>query len=545
VLAAAAWLAAAALLLWVLGNAPLPAIGRALGQLTLWQIAALLAANGLVFALFSARWWLLLAALGWRAPFGLLALHRLAGFGLSYFTPGPQVGGEPVQALLLHRRHGVPVPAAAASVGVDRLLDGIVNLSVLALGLAVALGGWLPAGVDRIALLLPVLLLLALPLLYLGLLAAGRAPLLALIGRLPARLRRHRAIRQFQDVTRAAEQQAAALIRRRPGAVLLALAVALAGWAGMLAEYGLMLRFLGLAVTPVQVIASVTAARIAFLLPAPGGLGALEAGQVLVFESLGLDPALGLSASLLIRGRDVLFGLAGLGWAGLYREKRGMMASVTVIRRASARIPTGYGEFDLILYTTSQDDKEHLAFTLGDLRSRQPVLARIHSECFTGDVLGSRRCDCGDQLDEAMRLVAAEGVGVIVYLRQEGRGIGLLDKLRAYNLQDSGYDTVDANTLLGHAPDEREYTVAARIFEDLGVRSVRLMTNNPDKIGALAGLGLQVTARVPLQTPVYPENAHYLQTKASRMRHLLDVPFAPVQPAPNGAKPGSEAGQPA
>lgn len=190
---------------------------------------------------------------------------------------------------------------------------------------------------------------------------------------------------------------------------------------------------------------------------------------------------------------------------------------------AGARIPTDVGEFTLCLYHNTLDDKEHLALIAGDVTTGPPPLVRVHSECFTGDVLGSRRCDCGAQLAAALRRVAAEGRGVILYLRQEGRGIGLLDKLRAYNLQDAGYDTVEANLLLGHQPDLRDYRVAAEMLKDLGVGALRLMTNNPDKIAGLERCGLAVTERVPLETAVHAENAHYLDTKARRMRHLLGV----------------------
>ena len=190
---------------------------------------------------------------------------------------------------------------------------------------------------------------------------------------------------------------------------------------------------------------------------------------------------------------------------------------------ACARIPTDYGEFQLCLYENSKDDKEHLALVMGDVEGQADVLVRVHSECFTGDVLGSRRCDCGDQLHGAMRMIGETGQGVIVYLRQEGRGIGLLDKLRAYNLQDEGYDTVEANILLGHQADEREYDIAAAILADLGVRSIRLLTNNPDKVESLTQLGVRVNERVSIQAPVHPENAFYLSTKAQRMRHQLDV----------------------
>jgi len=190
---------------------------------------------------------------------------------------------------------------------------------------------------------------------------------------------------------------------------------------------------------------------------------------------------------------------------------------------ACARVPTDLGEYKLCLYTTNQDDKEHLAVVIGDVQDQSDVLVRVHSECFTGDVLGSRRCDCGEQLQRSLQMIAAAGAGVVVYLRQEGRGIGLLDKLRAYNLQDQGYDTVDANLALGHQADEREYNVAAHILDDLSVRSIRLLTNNPVKIQRLRELGVPVSERVPLQSTVNADNAQYLFTKALRMNHLLDM----------------------
>jgi GTP cyclohydrolase II len=188
---------------------------------------------------------------------------------------------------------------------------------------------------------------------------------------------------------------------------------------------------------------------------------------------------------------------------------------------ACARIPTEFGDFQLCYYTNTLDDKEHLAFVMGDVTKADSVLVRVHSECFTGDVMGSRRCDCGEQLQRSMALVASEGLGVVLYLRQEGRGIGLLEKLRAYNLQDLGYDTVDANLMLGHEADERDYSLAARMLEDLGVKSARLITNNPTKINALIEEGIKVAERVALEIPANTDNASYLQTKAKRMDHLL------------------------
>lgn len=208
------------------------------------------------------------------------------------------------------------------------------------------------------------------------------------------------------------------------------------------------------------------------------------------------------------------------------------MESKTIERVTSARIPTNFGLFHLSLYRSPADDKEHLALVMGEVAGQEEVWVRIHSECFTGDVLGSRRCDCGPQLQHAMQRIAAEGRGVIVYLRQEGRGIGLADKLRAYNLQDMGYDTVDANLMLGHQADARDYTAAAHILHDLDIRSVQLLTNNPDKIAGLQAAGIPVTERLPLTTAVTPENAAYLKTKVEKMRHLLDLD---TFPAANGA----------
>lgn len=215
------------------------------------------------------------------------------------------------------------------------------------------------------------------------------------------------------------------------------------------------------------------------------------------------------------------------------------MDPIKIERKVTARIPTEWGEFQLILYANSQDDKEHLALVLGKVTGRSNVLVRVHSECFTGDVLGSQRCDCGEQLQRSMQKIGEHGRGVLIYLRQEGRGIGLLDKLRAYNLQDQGYDTVEANLLLGHQADERDYSIAAGILGDLQVRSVRLLTNNPAKILHLKQLGVAVSERVPLEGTVNTENADYLRTKAQRMHHLLSFASLPVAIAPrrNGTYP--------
>jgi GTP cyclohydrolase II len=193
-----------------------------------------------------------------------------------------------------------------------------------------------------------------------------------------------------------------------------------------------------------------------------------------------------------------------------------------VSRQTMTRIPTPNGEFLLALYNGGIDKKEHMALVIGDVAGKDDVLIRVHSECFTGDVLGSLRCDCGEQLERAMQEISARGSGVILYLRQEGRGIGLLEKLRAYNLQDLGHDTVDANLMLGHEADARDYTVAAQILEDLKVRSVQVLTNNPLKITALQELGVRVNRRVPIEIVPSPDNFAYLRTKATRMSHLLE-----------------------
>jgi len=199
------------------------------------------------------------------------------------------------------------------------------------------------------------------------------------------------------------------------------------------------------------------------------------------------------------------------------------LAGRRVTQTAAARIPTPDGEFQLLHYHNNWDDKEHLALVMGQVSGREGVLVRVHSECFTGDVLGSQRCDCGEKLANAMHAIAAEGSGIIVYLRQEGRGIGLAEKLHAYNLQDQGYDTVDANLLLGHQADERDYAPAVLILNKLGVKSIRLLTNNPAKVESLESHHLPVIERIPMQPSVNRENAAYLHAKVRRMRHLLDL----------------------
>jgi 3,4-dihydroxy 2-butanone 4-phosphate synthase/GTP cyclohydrolase II len=192
-------------------------------------------------------------------------------------------------------------------------------------------------------------------------------------------------------------------------------------------------------------------------------------------------------------------------------------------RVGSANVPTEHGTFVGVAYRSIVDGIEHLALVKGDITQPGSILTRVHSECLTGDVFGSRRCDCGPQLEAAMEMIEQEGRGVIVYLRgHEGRGIGIGHKMRAYSLQDGGLDTVDANTELGLPVDSREYGIGAQILADLGVRDLRLMTNNPAKYGGITGYGLRVVERIPLAIEPTPENAAYLRTKRDRMGHVFD-----------------------
>ena len=203
-----------------------------------------------------------------------------------------------------------------------------------------------------------------------------------------------------------------------------------------------------------------------------------------------------------------------------YRRHR----EVLVRKVAEASIPTEWGEFRAFAYDSTVDGRTHVALVHGDIGEGEHVLTRVHSECLTGDVFGSLRCDCGRQLDAAMEQIAADGRGVVLYMRgHEGRAIGLTHKLRAYELQDHGRDTVEANLELGFAADQRDYGIGAQILVDLGVRSMRLLTNNPDKRAGLEGYGLSIEERIPLQTVPTPENRDYLRTKVEKLGHLLDV----------------------
>ncbi|MGE5454392.1 MAG: bifunctional 3,4-dihydroxy-2-butanone-4-phosphate synthase/GTP cyclohydrolase II [Methylocystaceae bacterium] len=200
-----------------------------------------------------------------------------------------------------------------------------------------------------------------------------------------------------------------------------------------------------------------------------------------------------------------------------YRRRTEIM----VRRMDEANLPTEYGDFRIVVYDSYLEGKEHVALVKGTWEPDEPVLVRVHSECLTGDVFGSARCDCGDQLTQALQMIEAEGKGVLVYMRQEGRGIGLGNKIKAYHLQDQGMDTVEANIKLGFPADLRDYGIGAQILSDLGVHKMRLMTNNPKKIKGLDGYGLAVVDRVAIELPIKPQSERYMKTKKEKMGHLL------------------------
>ena len=194
-----------------------------------------------------------------------------------------------------------------------------------------------------------------------------------------------------------------------------------------------------------------------------------------------------------------------------------------VKRGAEARLPTDHGVFTAVAYSSVVDSSEHIAVFMGDIDDSEPVVVRVESECLTGHVFGSNRCDCGDQVNMALKTISAHGRGVLVYMRQEGRGIGLLNKLKAYELQDKGLDTVEANIHLGFPMDLRRYGVGAQILRDLGVRRFKLLTNNPKKVVGLQGFGLEMLEQIPLKASINDENRFYMQTKVEKMGHDFDI----------------------
>jgi glycosyltransferase 2 family protein len=311
------WLALLfALLFWALQNAPLAEIWDSLKLLKLWQLAALLALNTVIFALITARWWLIVRAEARRVPFLPLTAYRLAAFGMSYFTPGPQVGGEPLQILYLKKAYGLTAVRATAAVIMDKLLEFLANFLFLALGLfAVTASGMLGSFAPDAWVVVPLALLLLWPLAHISLLYQRRHPLSALIKPLHKLLsgrKKFAAVETFLRLVIVSEHLAALFCRRHLATLFAALGVSLLSWAGMMFEYHLMLTFLSADLSLTETLAALTVVRLSFLAPLPAGLGALEASQVFAATAFGLPAALGISLALLMRGRDILIGGLGL-----------------------------------------------------------------------------------------------------------------------------------------------------------------------------------------------------------------------------------------
>ncbi len=302
------WLSAAAVLWLVVRDVPLGEVVRTLAALRGWQVAVLALLNGLVLLALNGRWWLLLRGLGYDLPFGALLGHRLAAFGVSYFTPGPHFGGEPVQVLLVERQHGVPRSGAIAAVSLDKTVELLLNFGFLAVGVMLVLQtGLLGTSLAQgTAVWLPLLLLA--PALYLWLIWRSRKPVTRLLNGLK--------LGRWATAVAPSEDQMNRLCQQNPGALLGAIGISLLGWGLMITEFYLMVSFLGVELASLQLIALLTAARVAYLLPLPGGLGTLEASQIWALSLMGFSPAAGLSLSLLIRLRDVALGLMGLWWVG-------------------------------------------------------------------------------------------------------------------------------------------------------------------------------------------------------------------------------------
>ena len=329
----ALWLLLLPLVWLIFRLAPVEEIVGTLRGLSAAQLVALILLNGVIFLFFSSRWWLLLNAQKQRIPYLSLVGYRLAGFAISYFTPGTQFGGEPLQIYLLGKQQGVPGSTALASVTLDKVLEILANFTFLALGMTVILSSSSFGGFAGPSAALGVGLLLCLPLAYLGLLAAKRYPFTWLARWLSVRLENQLAARpkisRVPDLIASTEEEISLLFRQQPVAMLVAILASGLVWALMVFEYWLMAYFLGAQLTPVQTITALTATRLAFLTPIPAGLGALEAGQAFVMDSFGFSAAHGISLSLLMRGRDIAIGLAGLWWGAVLSSRLAGKAAVS------------------------------------------------------------------------------------------------------------------------------------------------------------------------------------------------------------------------
>ncbi len=325
------WLLVPVLVIWSVRDAPLADILRALSSLSVAKILLLAALNAIILLLVSGRWWLILRAQGHTIRYLSVAAYRLVAFGISYFTPGPQFGGEPAQVYYIRNRHGISTSSALASVSLDKILELLANFGFLLVGIFAALGSGLLAELAPIQAVAwmagPFILLLT----YTLAIWKGKSPLASLLTRLP---QRRAAILRLTRATALAEEQISQFCQRKPLVVLGASVLSILIWGVMTLEYWLALRFLGIQVDLLQAVAALTAARIAFLFPLPGGLGALEASQILAMEALGLNPALGLSISLLIRGRDITLGGLGILLGGIMTRRR---ARVVVPNQATER----------------------------------------------------------------------------------------------------------------------------------------------------------------------------------------------------------------
>lgn len=321
------WLLILPALWYVLRGIPFEEIWAAIGNLAPWKLLLLLGLNSIILLLFTSRWWLVLRALGYRLPLISLVGYRLAAFGISYFTPGPQFGGEPIQIQLTRQKHQIPSAAAFAGVSLDKLFELLSNFSFILIGIVVVLRSQVFTNALPLPLLAATVILFSIPAVYLLGIWVGRSPVTWLAKKLPHRFSIHPLGAKAVGILAASEDQLLYFFRQKPGVLIQVAAISTLSWLLVVAEYWLTVYFLGETLTTSQVIILLTAARIAFLLPSPGGLGTLEASQVLVMGAFGLSPGLAISASLLIRGRDLALGGFGL-WLGAVLSQRRTASSL-------------------------------------------------------------------------------------------------------------------------------------------------------------------------------------------------------------------------